>query len=174
MFGQVVRVPADARCFALLDMVAVGGELLCSNGTLIPRADFCDSLPVATPATSSTARAPIGRRLPVPKGETHGYAWLSKFVQPAAEEVGEEQDRLAVESRRRPMAVLDDDDIEAVFEELEAKRREWCMDSVTAETAFKTRVLGGKWTAENLHVAADAISSSRTSRARRARRLRQA
>lgn len=53
-------------------------------------------------------------------------------------------------------ASLEDDQLERVYAELEKKRAEWAQE-YDPDITFRVRVLGGRWTAENWRVAADAV-----------------
>ena len=67
---------------------------------------------------------------------------------------------------------MGDDEVDAVFAALEAKRMEWACDADPSSDAFATRVLGGTWIAENLGLVAYAMQAyASTSDARIWRKL---
>jgi len=153
IFGQDIQVPEGTDMFVLQELVTVGNSV-CSNGNLIEWLDFLESLPMAPAERAKQAKAGAEGAKCARPASSEGFAWLDRYVN---DEVGGSGDpRSSCEQRAHAVSPLDDEQIEQVFQELESKRQEWCQEYNTDDLTFKTRIFGGKWTQEHLHVVADA------------------
>ena len=146
----------DPKVYVLPNVCAEGEGHLVSAARAVSLEDFVVALPEQAPQRAPRAahadRAPrMGSTM-----EMESRPWLRKYLKRKGTLLvdSDESDTVAAKPEAVPLA---DDEVEAVFKALEAKRLEWACDAEDVGAAFLTRVLGGKWTAENLGLVADAI-----------------
>lgn len=149
-------IPEDARCFVILDFVSIGESSVCSNGLLIPWGEFLEACPAPAPSRSESTAGKSASRPKAPTELLPEFPWLRKYVN-ETQTVDRPTSSRHTEPNERPEPVaLDDEQLEQVYNELEKKRAEWAQE-YDPDITFRVRVLGGKWTKENLRVAADAV-----------------
>ena len=143
------------------------GWLLETMAHELPLVDFLDMLPTPTPQRESNAAAASGPR----SGGNHDalllrYPWLQDFGRLDKKGgLGEGASSSAKgpgpdgEASHQDGGDLDDDELAAVFSEVDRYRAELSITAASADATddFAVVVLGGAWTAANRGLAADAV-----------------
>ena len=143
----------DPEVYVMPNLRADGEVHLVATSRAVPLADFVAALPA--PALERAPRAAGAERPPRAETtvEAEARPWLRKFLKRKADaaEDSDEGGALAMKPEGEPLV---GDEVDAVFAALEAKRLERACHADPSSDAFATRVLGGKWTAENLGLVA--------------------
>ena len=157
----------DTEVAVLLGLVFTAGKTVASHGELIPLEEFVRGLPQPRPsaaghgqgyragASAESATDELRRKFP----------WLKKHFVNDEDTPAEASDD--GHAARRPDAAdpLSDDEVDAAFEALDAKRREWDANELLPSADFRTSIRGGAWTKANRGVSFDCISGSASSAA---------
>eukprot|EP00969_Alexandrium_andersonii_P109728 4840290-Alexandrium_andersonii.AAC.1 len=120
-----------------------GGSAVCSSADPLPLGDFVAGLG-GVPQVAQRQRQPA----PAKKVDTdllENYPWLAAYAQGEGEEATSSSAGLGSQEGAES-SPLGDGEMEAVFCDLELRRKEWAQTYEPRKEDFKTTLRGGAWT----------------------------
>ena len=157
VFAEDIECDENGSLGVLSEVAANGASAFVSNSNRIPFDVFVSSLPhkVVRDSGTSTEKKPGAE--PIVVAGLQKYKWLEKYTHNDETQAEDRRASSSTADHGRPAGVtLDDIEAEEVFAELEVMRMDWYQSLEKALESFKTGLLGGKWTKENIGRVADA------------------
>lgn len=152
-------LPHDPALVSVLEGLCFTGELFAQTRfDAVPLQRFLDDLPEAMrPNASGAERASSEGK--TQESLIQELPWLSKIwtkIDRSEEPPRTEPDEAPAAGKGAADPDMDDDEVEAIYEELERRRRELAADHPSGED-FGTTLLGGRWTLRERGDSADVV-----------------
>lgn len=156
-------LPSDPNGVQILEGLSFDGALFAQTRfDPVPLQVFLDQLPDTTAVREGKERNPRAEKNDK-DAVIKSLPWLAKIwkrIDRSQEDpLAEAEPNLRAGEEADPSAEMDDDEVAAIFDELERRRKALAEDFPLPGDDFKVKLLGSTWTLENVGVSADCVQA---------------